>query len=611
WMREEAYDTTDPYVTNTVEPTIANEEYVDAWENEPPLCTNEPIAYTEYAPVPLDNHEKKASRYTAGYKKTTSAEIKDDDIHKYTFDITWYNNNRPHIPLLSPYKTESDLGKLFDLQEVKYRRCPKGCRLFPKGSSSPCKCEAPQFKPNGQPIKAMSYFSLAKQLSSFVAIKDTRDMLKETPQSVGQGVMTDIFHGSVYQGLKDDLFISNLDIAVSLYIDGFRTFNGGNANMMILHIVIMSLPANIRYKKEFMIQVATLPADHTGNLYTYLKPLLNELRILQDTGMKVACDDGEFSLKVHLMLASGDIIGVQELIHHKGHSSDYGCRQCRILSTSLISSAGKGHARYYPGTVAMSSPRPEFGIKKKTEFSELKPFHGYTFFGLDEMHLIGANYTSKIWSMISGEFPNVNSTFELDNTTCKAIGAAIAKSISNIPSSIFEGTFRDIFKKRGSMRSVDWIVFMQCVLPTLVFEQLAREYGPYAPQVEALMSYVIECCLALNGKSIKKTLSISKSNNEIDNNMYTINFHLLRHIHGIVKALGPLRAYSTRSAERSIGFFKKHVKSRVSPGENAGNVIKRQLLMRNFSCVYYGDNYLGEDPEKDEYTVPGYPHIEL
>ena len=41
--------------------------------------------------------------------------------------------------------------------------------------------------------------------------------------------------------------------------------------------------------------------------------------------------------------------------------------------------------------------------------------------------------------------------------------------------------------------------------------------------------------------------------NEVDNNMYTINFHLLRHIHGTVKALGPLRAYSTRSAERSIG----------------------------------------------------------
>lgn len=150
------------------------------------------------------------------------------------------------VPLLSPYKTESNLGKLFDLQEVKYRMCPKGCRLFPKGSSSPCTCEAPQFKSNGQPIKAMSYFPLAKQLSSFVAIKDTRDMLKETPPPVGQGVMTDIFHGSVYQGLKDELFISNLDIVVSLYIDGFRTFNGGNANMTILHIVIMSLPANIR-----------------------------------------------------------------------------------------------------------------------------------------------------------------------------------------------------------------------------------------------------------------------------------------------------------------------------------------------------------------------------
>ncbi|KAG2215024.1 hypothetical protein INT45_000035 [Circinella minor] len=139
---EEAYDTTDPYVTNTVEPTIANEEYVDAWENEPPLCTNEPIAYTEYAPVPLDNHEKKSFQIYCWIQENNISRgayeelvkllnkwIKDDDI--------------PRVLLLSPYKTESDLGKLFDLQEVKYCMCPKGCRLFPKGSSSPCKCEAP------------------------------------------------------------------------------------------------------------------------------------------------------------------------------------------------------------------------------------------------------------------------------------------------------------------------------------------------------------------------------------------------------------------------------------------------------------------------------------
>ncbi|KAI7855204.1 hypothetical protein BDC45DRAFT_568545 [Circinella umbellata] len=126
---EEEYNIINPNVSNTVKPTIADEQYVDAWKNEPPLCTNEPITYTEYALVPWDNHEHKSFQIYCWIQENNISRgayeelvkllnkwIKDDDIS--------------HVPLLSPYKTESNLGKLFDLQEVKYRMCPKGCRLF-------------------------------------------------------------------------------------------------------------------------------------------------------------------------------------------------------------------------------------------------------------------------------------------------------------------------------------------------------------------------------------------------------------------------------------------------------------------------------------------------
>ncbi|KAI9488090.1 hypothetical protein BDB00DRAFT_849944 [Zychaea mexicana] len=76
--------------------------------------------------------------------------------------------------------------------------CPKGCRLFPLGSRDPCSCEATQFKSNGSPIKTMSYFPFAKQLSAFVADDRTRALLSETPQETEEGVSTDIFDGSVY-----------------------------------------------------------------------------------------------------------------------------------------------------------------------------------------------------------------------------------------------------------------------------------------------------------------------------------------------------------------------------------------------------------------------------
>ena len=47
------------------------------------------------------------------------------------------------------------------------------------------------------------------------------------------------------------------------------------------------------------------------------------------------------------------------------------------------------------------------------------------------------------------------------------------------------------------MRSVDWIMFLQIVVPTLVFENLVDIYTANSEQVQALMSLVIGCTLAL------------------------------------------------------------------------------------------------------------------
>ena len=147
------------------------------------------------------------------------------------------------MPLFSPQKCESRMDKLFDLQETKYRVCPNGCRLFPQGSTDPCLCEAVQFRPNGTPIKTMPYFPLAKQLSAFVADDNTRDLLLQTGQQTEEGIMTDIFDGSVYQACKQELFPTDMDIALSLFIDGFSAFKGSNnSKMTILHVVILSLP---------------------------------------------------------------------------------------------------------------------------------------------------------------------------------------------------------------------------------------------------------------------------------------------------------------------------------------------------------------------------------
>lgn len=115
-----------------------------------------------------------------------------------------------------------------------------------------------------------------------------------------------------------------------------------------------------------MLQVAIIPSD-PKDIYSFLTPLLNELKILETFGMTVHCADGTFRLKSHALLASRDVVGVQQLIHHTVHQSEYGCRQCRIKSVSALSPNGKGNGRYYQSNATLDSARtPEEFIHGNT-----------------------------------------------------------------------------------------------------------------------------------------------------------------------------------------------------------------------------------------------------
>ena len=77
-----------------------------------------------------------------------------------------------------------------------------------------------------------------------------------------------------------------------------------------------------------MIQVCILPVK-PKSMDNFLEPLFIELHKLKKAGLEVKCASGVFRLNVHLMLISGDIVVVQELIHHS-YRALYGCRLCPI-----------------------------------------------------------------------------------------------------------------------------------------------------------------------------------------------------------------------------------------------------------------------------------------
>lgn len=120
-----------------------------------------------------------------------------------------------------------------------------------------------------------------------------------------------------------------------------------------------------------MLQLAVIPgslkADTVSN---FLSPLLKELQCLEHNGMTICLPDGDrIHLKVHLLIASGDIPAASCLANHEGHNSFHGCRICDIQTESLVSPNGRGRGRYYSGTILQSPP----ALRTTTDYVEGDP----------------------------------------------------------------------------------------------------------------------------------------------------------------------------------------------------------------------------------------------
>ncbi|KAL9536613.1 hypothetical protein MBANPS3_012515 [Mucor bainieri] len=58
------------------------------------------------------------------------------------------------------------------------------------------------------------------------------------------------------------------------------------------------------------------------------------------------------------------------------------------------------------------------------------------------------------------------------------------------------------------------------------------------------------------------------------NKVCTINQHYMMHLPDNIIAMGPMKGYSARVLERTIGLVKSRIKSRFMPRENSASVLK-------------------------------------
>ncbi|CDH61438.1 predicted protein [Lichtheimia corymbifera JMRC:FSU:9682] len=117
---------------------------------------------------------------------------------------------------------------------------------------------------------------------------------------------------------------------------------------------------------------------------------------------------------------------------------------------------------------------PSIGQRDPSPFATLPSFHGYTFFPMDIMHLLGHGIAKQLWNMMQGTYGKNNNPLYLSPATRNTISQQfIASHQHQTTPSSFSGSCGYIKTKSEYFRAVDWIHFARFLLPTVVLEHVS------------------------------------------------------------------------------------------------------------------------------------------
>ncbi|KAG2224763.1 hypothetical protein INT45_005287 [Circinella minor] len=361
-------------------------------------------------------------------------------------------------PLLSHHLSKKLMENTYPIKPKLYDCCRKGCMMFQRVSK--------------------------KEKCDFCNEPRSREELlyRSKYQSVS-GNYSDVFDGNTYKNLKKDGHFSNpMDIAISLYTDGFTLFN--KQQLTIIHVVVLNIDPIRRYETNRMFQICIAPGPLAPcSLFSFLHPTIQSLKRLQESGICVKGDDGKsYYSRVYMLLATGDIPACSKMMCARGHT--FRCRFCEILGGAAPNTKGEKRGMYFvPDKRVRPCMRPlkdfqegniDKGILRPSPFHDLYSYNGSVTYGLDSMYLIGLGIAKQLWKLICGKYGEKGNPFFLRNSIRKTIGQSLANSRKTIPSTFSNCTI-DILQQAGYLRSIDYIHLVCLIAPTLIAEMITNK----------------------------------------------------------------------------------------------------------------------------------------
>ncbi|OAD68781.1 hypothetical protein PHYBLDRAFT_63313 [Phycomyces blakesleeanus NRRL 1555(-)] len=402
----------------------------------------------------------------------------------------------------SPHLENKLLEHFLGIKADGYNICIRDCMQFNNKNDIACvKCGEARYR-NGQtsksdtrvPVRSIVQLPLARQLALCLADDKTRaEMLyHHNHQSSQDGQKADIFNGHVYQSMKH-LFSGENNIAISLSIDGFNSHNV-SGSVTIIHATVLNLSPTIHYEKNRMIQIAMLPG-RTGprDIWFFLEPMLRDPCLLQTEGIEVKTLTMTIRAKMHVLMATGDILALAKLACHVDHTMGQTPKHDQYFRMLLgTQTCSLESFRNY--NLASSEDRK--GLNGQLLLVVMETFSDPFFFVLDEIHGLCHGIDKQY---------GIKHPLYLSLATQREIGAAMVAAKSTIPTSL-HGVWRDVTKNASFFRTVDWADFLLFVVPTLVAEHVLDSVTQ-----KALLGLVQTCNLLMSWELSAENQTLMRS----------------------------------------------------------------------------------------------------
>ena len=216
---------------------------------------------------------------------------------------------------------------------------------------------------------------------------------RPTTEGNSAGVISDITSAELYCQLAKSYDFSGNDLSLTWNTDGIPVFESSNYAIWPIQSAINELPPHLR-EKHILLHGLWFGTKKPA-MNTFLKPFIEECKLLETTGLKF--EDDTQLVKVYAHILSADSPARAIVKNCKQFNGKHGCDWCEFPGEPVDS--GGPPTRYYPyrgpPKVRTAEKQVEYGLRAVLKGEDVKGVKGPSVVGiLPSFDQVRGNYAS-------------------------------------------------------------------------------------------------------------------------------------------------------------------------------------------------------------------------